>query len=175
MTERPDRTEAAEYYFTYIDKVVLAPGETIAGVIEAQRDEVLELCATVSEARASHRYAPDKWSLRQVLSHLNDTERVFAYRALWFARCFTEVLPSFDQNVAIASAGADDRSWASHVREFEAVRDASIALFGSLTDDAWPRRGSASGYPFTVRALAFMTAGHVAHHLAIVRERYLAG
>jgi hypothetical protein len=175
MTQRPARTEAAEYYFTYIDKALLAPAHSIADALVTQEDDVLSVCRTISEARAAHRYARDKWSLRQVLSHINDTERLFTYRAMWFARGFDAALPSFDQDLAIASAGADDRSWASHVEEFEAVRASSVALFRHMPDAAWMRSGLASGCAFTVRALAFITVGHVAHHLAIVRERYLCG
>ncbi len=173
MTERPDRTEAAEYHFKYIDQVALPPGGSIADALESQLDDHLELFANISEDQAGHRYAPDKWSLRQVLSHVNDTERLFAFRALWFARELGEPLPSFDENVAARAAGADDRSWKSHVDEFRAVRAASLALFRHLPDATWMRRGTASGKPFTVRAVAFIIAGHAAHHVALVRERYL--
>jgi hypothetical protein len=126
----------------------------------------------MSEERSLHRYAPDKWSIRQVLSHINDTERAFTFRALWFARGFDEPLASFDQNVAIAAAGADERSWTSHVDEWRTIRAATLTLFRHLPADAWLRRGVASGNPFTVRALAYITAGHVTHHLRILKERY---
>jgi hypothetical protein len=127
----------------------------------------------VSEEQSLHRYAPDKWSIRQVLGHLNDTERLFVFRALWFARGFDTPLPSFDQNVAMRASGADQRSWASHVEEFRAVRSSTLTFFDQLPADAWQRRGIASDNPFTVRALAFIAAGHVAHHIRILRERYL--
>jgi hypothetical protein len=125
------------------------------------------------EDQSQVRYASDKWSIRQVLSHINDTERLFVFRALWFARALDEPLPSFDQNVAIASAGADERSWRSHVDEFRAIRTATLSFFRHLPAEAWMRRGTASGNPFTVRALAYITAGHVTHHSRILRERYL--
>jgi uncharacterized damage-inducible protein DinB len=166
----PDRTEAAEYYFTYIDKV--PPGD-ICEILATQREEMLALFEGISEERSKHRYAPDKWSIRQVLSHVNDCERLFVYRAMWFARGFESPLPSFDQNVAIAGAGADERTWSSHVDEFRAVRAASQAFFENLPSDAWARRGIASDNPFTVRALAYIVAGHVTHHEKILRERYL--
>lgn len=169
-TAVPDRTEAAEYYFTYIDQV--GPGD-ICQILEAQADETLGLLHGIPEAQSLHRYAPDKWTIRQVLSHVNDTERAFVFRALWFAREFDSPLPSFDQNIAIAGADADARSWQSHVEEFRAVRASTVAFFGNLPTDAWPRRGIASGNPFTVRALAYITAGHVTHHMRILRERYL--
>ena len=167
---RPDRTEAAEYFFTYIDQV----GEgDIRDVLRRQLDETLEVFGAIDEDRAGFRYAPDKWSIRAVAGHVNDTERVFTYRALWFARGFDTPLPSFDQNLAVPHAGADDRSWQSHVDEFRAVRTATLTLFDALPADAWTRRGIASNREVTVRALAYITAGHVEHHLRILRDRYL--
>lgn len=166
-----DRTEAAEYYFTYIDQV--SRDTDIRKILEMQLDETLALLAPISDAKSLHRYAPDKWSIREVVSHINDSERVFTYRALWFARGFDSPLPSFDQDIAVAGAGADARPWRSHVEEFRAVRGATLHLFQSMSDDAWARRGIASEKPFTVRALAYITAGHVTHHTRILRERYL--
>jgi hypothetical protein len=166
----PDRTEAADYYFTYIDQV---PAGDIGATLEAQLDATLAILGAISEPQSLFRYAPDKWSIRQLLGHVTDTERVFTFRALWFARGFQDALPSFDQNVAMAGANADERSWASHVSEFRAVRKATLALFQHLPPAAWNARGVASGHPVTVRALAYITAGHVAHHVKILRERYL--
>jgi hypothetical protein len=169
-TTVPDRSEAAEYYFTYIDQV---PAGEIVPTLERQLSETVGLLAGIPEARADHRYAPDKWTIREVLSHINDCERMFAFRAFWFARGFDTPLPSFDQNVAIAAAGADARSWASHIEEFRNTRTATLDLFRHLPEDAWMRRGIASGNPFTVRALAYIAAGHVSHHVRIMREKYL--
>ncbi len=169
MTGRPARTEAAPYYFTYIDRV---QGDDVLGVLDTQAEETLRFLGGISEEKSLHRYAPDKWSLRQVLNHLNDTERVFLFRALWFARGFDTPLPSFDQNVAVGAARADDFPWASHVQEFRHIRAATLAFFRSLPADAWMRTGTASGNPFTVRALAYVIAGHTTHHINIVRERY---
>jgi hypothetical protein len=166
---RPDRTEAAEYYFTYIDQVGAG---SIPAILAAQREATLDRLRGISEDRSLHRYAPDKWTVRQVASHLNDTERLFTFRALWFARGLDAPMPSFDQNTAIAHSGADDRSWHSHLEEFDAVRQATVALFAALPDDAWGRRGVASGHPVTVRALAYMTAGHLSHHLRVLADRY---
>jgi len=106
-TMAPDRTEAAEYYFTYIDQV---PGGDICSILEAQAGETLELLGGISDERSLHRYAPDKWSIRQVVGHLNDTERLFVFRAFWFGRGFDSPLPSFDQHTAISAAGSDERS-----------------------------------------------------------------
>ena len=169
-TTAPDRTEAADYYFTYIDQV--ADGD-IRVVLKAQLAETLALLDDISEEQSLVRYAPGKWSIRQLVSHVNDTERLFVFRALWFARGFDTPLPSFDQDVAVSTAGADGRPWSSLVDEFRAVRVATQAFFQDLPADAWTRRGVASGNPFTVRALAYISAGHVSHHLKILRERYL--
>jgi hypothetical protein len=170
MLGRPASTEAAPYYFTYIDQVV---SDDVLPVIERQLQQVLSLCSEVSEEKSLHRYAPDKWSIRQVLNHVTDTERAFAFRALWFARGFQSPLPDYDQNIAAAGADADQVAWSEHVEEFRRVRLATISLFRNLPADAWLRTGIASNNRFTVRAMAFITAGHVEHHLKILRERYL--
>jgi hypothetical protein len=168
---RPERTEAADYYFRYIDQV---SGPDVLAILASQRDEVLALCRTITEQAAEGRYADGKWTLREVLGHLNDTERLFVSRAFWFARGFDTPLPSFDPDVAMAHARFDARTWPDLVDEFAAVRDATLAFFRSLPPEAWDRQGIASGNPFSVRALAFLAAGHVTHHLAIVQARYLA-
>ena len=142
-------------------------------MLRAQAEEAPAFLRGISEEKSQHRYAPEKWSIRQVLSHLNDTERIMAYRALWFARGFDSPLPSFDQNVAVAAARADEIPWATHIEEFQAIRSATLHFFHNLRREAWMRSGVASGNPFTVRALAYIIAGHAAHHIAIVRERYI--
>jgi hypothetical protein len=171
MIAAPDRTEAAEYYFTYIDQV---PEGDICAILDAQSAATLALLQGISDEQSRRRYAPDKWTIRQVVSHVNDTERLFVSRAFWFARGFDTPLPSFDQNVAVSVAGADARSWSSHVEEFRTVRAATLSFFRNLPADAWRRRGVASGNPFSVRALAYIAAGHVTHHARILRERYLS-
>jgi DinB superfamily len=166
----PGTDEAAEYYFKYIDRVT---ADDVARFLADQLDEALAFLSGISEEKPLYRYAPEKWSIRQVLSHVSDSERVFAYRALWFARGFDSPLPSFDQEVGAAGAKADAVPWAHHVVEFRAVRLATMSLFLNLPAEAWDRRGIASGNPFTVRALAYIAAGHYAHHAAILQERYL--
>ncbi|MGO9649715.1 MAG: DinB family protein [Terriglobales bacterium] len=168
MLPRPDATEAAPYYFTYINQVT---GDDPLAVLEAQINE--PLLASISEEKSLHRYAPDKWSIRQLLNHVTDTERAFAFRALWFARGFDTPLPSYDQNVSAAGACADEVRWAAHVEEFRRVRLATISLFGNLPAEAWTRSGIASDNRFTVRALAYIIPGHFAHHVKVVRERYV--
>jgi hypothetical protein len=170
MMTAPDKTEAADYYFTYIDQV--GTGD-VCRILESQGEETVALLRAISEERSLHRYASGKWSIREVLSHLNDAERLWVFRALWFARGFDTPLPSFDQNVAVAAGRADARSWRSLVDEFAAIRAATVAFFETLPPEAWARRGIASDNPVTVRALAYITAGHVAHHVRILRERYL--
>ena len=140
--------------------------------IEHQLEESQALFAKISEEKSLHRYAPDKWSIRQVLNHVTDTERAFAFRALWFARGFDTPLPSYDQNIAATGAEADRTSWAAHVDEFRSVRLSTISLFKNMPSQAWTRSGIASGNPFTVRALAYIIPGHFAHHVALLRERY---
>ena len=167
---RPSRGEVGDYYFTYIDQV--GEGDVVE-LTGAQAAEALAFFRSVPESRTLHRYAPDKWSIREVIGHLNDCERLFAFRAFWFARGFDSPLPSFDQTTAATSAGADARPWQDLVDEFAAVRAASLALFRSFTETDWQRRGIASGNPFSVRSLAYITVGHVTHHEAILRTRYL--
>jgi DinB superfamily len=165
----PERNEAAAYYFTYIDQV---PSGDVRDILAAQLDEAPRFLERIDESGSRRRYAPDKWSIREVLAHVNDSERVFAARAFWFARGFDTPLPSFDQDVCAAHAGADDRPWMSHVEEFRLIRASTVALFRPLTPAAWDRRGIASDNPFTVRAIAYIIAGHLIHHLATLRARY---
>src|SRR5574338_324935 len=166
---RPKRSEAAEYYFRYID---LVPDGDILSALEKQLPETFELLAGVPTDLVDYRYEPGKWSVREVLLHINDTERLFAFRAFWFARGFESALPSFEQDIAMKHAGAAGRPWTDLVDEFRSVRGSTLAFFRHLPSDAWMRRGVASGNPFSVRALAYLAAGHVNHHVAILRERY---
>ena len=167
---RPDKTEAAPYYFTYIDKV---PSEDILPFLKDQLETAGSFLASIGEEKSLFRYAPGKWSIREMLNHVNDGERVFALRAMWFARCFDTPLPSFDQEIGVANSGADTISWAAQVEEFRRIRLATISLFENLPNDAWMKTGTASNYQFTVRAVAYIVAGHVEHHLGILRGRYL--
>jgi DinB superfamily len=171
MIAIPDRTEVAEYYFTYINQV--PPDRDLLEVLDTQELETVALLRSISEAQSRHRYAPGKWSIREAVAHVNDTERLFVFRAFWFARGFDEPLPSFDQHVAANANGADRRALSSHIDEFRAIRAATLAFFRELPSEAWLRRGIASGNPFSVRALGYLTAGHVAHHNRILREKYL--
>jgi hypothetical protein len=167
---RPALTETAPYYFRYID---LVPEGDIVPILEKQMAETGSFLSEISEEHSMHSYAPGKWTIRQLLNHVSDTERVFLYRALWFARGFPDPLPGFDQDIGVAGGQANNVSWADHVEEFRAVRLATLAFFKNLPESAWARTGVASDNPFTVRALGFIIAGHTAHHLGVIRERYL--
>ena len=170
MVGRPESSEAAAYYFTYIDQI---SGMDARAALRSQLRDCDELLACIPEEKSLHRYAPGKWSIRQVLNHVTDTERAFAFRALWFARGFDTPLPSYDQEIAARGAAADGVAWAAHLEEFRSVRRATISLFANLPPEAWMRTGIASDNRFTVRALAYIIAGHTAHHVRILRERYL--
>jgi hypothetical protein len=170
MLGRPERNEAVDFYWKYIDRV---QSDDPIAALERQLTEAVPLLDSVSEEKSAYRYAPRKWSLREALSHVTDTERSFAYRALWFGRGFTTPLEGLPENEAAAAAQADRIPWAAHVEEFRRVRLATIALFQHMPAEAWGRSGIVSGNRITVRALAFLATGHTEHHLAIFRERYL--
>ena len=170
MLARPQPNEAASYYSIYIDRIT---SDDIVDVLATQLNETLAFLSDISEEQSLRRYASGKWSMRELLGHVNDTERVFMFRALWFARGFQDPLPSFDQEIGFRAAESDRVSWANHVDEFRAIRWSTLAFFRNLPAEAWLRSGIASDSSVTVRALAYIVAGHVSHHLAILRERYL--
>ena len=169
MTQ-PQADEAASYYFRYID---LAPTDDIVSFLDDQFKQTTPFLAGISEERSTHRYAPDKWSIRELLNHVNDGERIFLGRALWFARGFTDPLPSFDQEIAVAGANANQTAWADLVEEFKTVRLGTLSFFRNLPPEAWSRSGIASDNPMTVNAIAYIIGGHVAHHVNVLKERYL--
>jgi hypothetical protein len=170
MIGRPAPNEAAPYYFGYINRV---SGDDILRTLQSQLDETLPFLRGITEEKSLYRYAPEKWSIRQMWGHVNDTERVFLMRALWFARKFETALPSFDQEIAVANANSDEVPWARHVEEFREIRLATISFFRNLPEEAWTQTGTASGNPFSVRACAFIVAGHVTHHTRVLHEKYL--
>lgn len=170
MIGRPAPNEAAPYYFGYINRV---SGDDILRALQSQLDETLPFLRGITEEKSLYRYAPEKWSIRQMWGHVNDTERVFLMRALWFARKFETALPSFDQEIAVANANSDEVPWARHVEEFREIRLATISFFRNLPEEAWTQTGTASGNPFSVRACAFIVAGHVTHHAGVLHEKYL--
>jgi len=162
-----------EYGALYAGYVAQVPaGTDILDLLAQQRDGTLARFAALSEDRGGYRYAPGKWSVKEVLLHLSDVERVMAYRALRVARGDTTPLPGFDEDAWAPLSGADARPLAEIAEEWGDVRQASLALFRHLPADAWTRRGTASGVPVSVRALAWIIVGHERHHLAILGERY---
>jgi len=169
MMQRPAVSEYAGHFGKYVD---LVPGSDVVGALRGQIGETLATLGAIGEADSLKRYAEGKWSVREVLGHMIDTERIMAYRALRIARADTTPLPGFDQDPYIAAAGFDARSWSGLLEEFEVVRRSNVLMFNGLNADAWGRLGTASGNPISARALAFVIAGHELHHMKIVRERY---
>lgn len=167
---QPKPDEYAPFYARYLDAV---PDGDLLRLLEEGAEEVLELLRAFGEERGGYRYAPGKWSVKEVIGHVADTERVFAYRALRFARGDTTPLPGFEQNQYVAVAGFDRRALADLAEEFTDVRKATVKLLAGLDAPALRRGGMASGHPMTVRAAAWIIAGHEQHHAQLLRERYL--
>ncbi len=167
---RPASDEYAPYYEKYVS---LVPDADLVETLERQGAETLALLRGLTEEQGAHRYAPDKWSVKQLVGHVSDGERLFAYRALAIGRGDRAPLPGMDQDVWMAGVDFDARTLASLADEFAAVRAATLHLLRHLSPEAWSRRGTASENEVTVRALAYIIAGHEAHHLRILRERYL--
>lgn len=170
MTTKPQAGEFAPFYQGYIDKV---PEGDILQTLEDSREQMIAFMQTLPTEKWLHRYEPGKWSIKEMIVHLADAERVFAYRAMCIARNEQNPLPGFDHNAYVPESRADKRSIASIIGEYNAVREASLQLYANLEEDVWMRVGNANGAPVSVRAFAFITAGHEMHHLSIIKERYL--
>lgn len=166
---RPESSEYAPFYAGYVAKVLAGD---ILEVLEDQRARVVDGLSDLSDDRVDFRYAEGKWTVRQVLGHVNDAERVFGYRALCIARGEAAPLPGFDEQLYMASAPFAECAFADLLYEFDALRRANVLLLRQLDEAAWRRQGTANGTPVTVRALAYIMAGHVEHHLGILKERY---
>jgi hypothetical protein len=167
---RPGADEYAPFYAGYVAEV---PEGDVLDFLRHQTDEVLASLRPLPAARWRHRYAPGKWSIAEVLGHLTDAERVFAYRALRIARGDQTPLPGFDENAYVPAGGFDARAPAGLLTEYVTVREATVALFQGLPAGAGERRGVASGAGVSARALLYMIAGHERHHLRVLQERYL--
>lgn len=170
-TTRPVAGEFSSYYASYIGRV---PDGDIVQTLRAQVGETMELVRSLGEEMGAHRYAADKWSIRQVLGHMADTERIMAYRALRVARGDATPLEGFDENAFVANASFDARALHELAEDLVIVRTSTVALFAPMSDAELARTGTANGSPVSVRALAWVIAGHERHHAAILRERYLA-
>jgi len=169
-TERPANDEYATFYAGYVAEA--ADGDLLV-TMAAQGERVTRMVRDIPEARGGFRYAEGKWSIREVVLHLADAERVFSYRLLRFARGDATNLPGFDEGPYVQNGGADARTLADLADEFAAVRRATLALVTPHDDVAMSRRGTANNHPVSARALAWIMAGHVEHHARILKERYL--
>jgi hypothetical protein len=170
LDTRPKADECGPYYFTYIN---LVPDDDIMRTLQAQHADIHDLLKNTTDAHASARPAPEEWSIKEVVAHLSDAERLFAFRALWFARGEQAALPGMEPNPWVALSNANTRPISDLLAEFDHVRAASIGLFANLDVSAWHRRGIASDNVMSVRALAWIIAGHELHHNRSLREVYL--
>ena len=168
---RPAPTDYASPYAGYVD---LVPEDDILGAIEAQSGETQRLMTSLDETKGAFRYAEGKWSIKQVIGHLTDAERIFGARILAFARGETQPLPGFDEQTYVENAGFDAWKIGDLAEYYALSRRANIVMLRNLPEEAWQRRGVANEAEITVCALAFAIVGHERHHLCVLRERYLA-
>jgi hypothetical protein len=168
--QRPGKTEYAPYYETYVS---IVDEIDIVAALQSQLNEMQNLIAEISEEKAAHAYAEGKWTIKELVGHLNDGEKIFAYRALRIARADKTPMEGFEQDGYIENANFNDCSLADLAEEFFLLRRANILFFKNLTDEMWTRTGTASGAAVSVRALGFIMVGHVRHHGNILKNRYL--
>lgn len=164
MSNRPAASEGR-----YIN---LVPEEDLLSALESQTRETEKILRSISEEKAAYRYEPDKWSIKTLLRHVTDTERIFGYRILALARGETQTLPGFDQNTYATASDADERRFADLLEEWRTVRAATMAMLRGLSARAWERSGTIETTKRSVRAMAFNTLGHERHHLKVLREKY---
>lgn len=169
-SQKPGENEYAEFYRGYVSLVGDGP---ITDILIRQIHETANVLKGVPKEMSSFRYSEEKWSVAEVLGHLIDTERVMAYRALSFARGDRREIAGMDQDRYASNSCYDECEFAELIEEFEALRRANILFFEHLSEDSWDREGIASGHPVTVRALAYIIAGHELHHMNVLEERYL--
>jgi hypothetical protein len=169
MIQPPQSSEHLPYYSRYTS---LVEGQDLTAILEKQIDASLPFLHSISDEKSLYRYAPGKWSIKEVLGHLIDAERIFAYRALRFARNDPRPVIGFDQDPYVEAAGFDAHPWPDLVAEFDHVRRSTILFFRGLTPEAAMRSGLANDASITVRALGYIIAGHELHHVGVLRERY---
>ncbi|HZQ67728.1 MAG TPA: DinB family protein [Terriglobales bacterium] len=165
----PEASEYNPYYGRYIS---LVKTDNIVATLETQVQETLAILRRVDESKANHRYAPEKWTVKDVLGHMSDTERIFAYRALRISRNDKTPIEGFEQDDYVRSGPFCNCRWSDLVDEFGAIRRTTVFLFRGLSEEAWSRRGTASDYEVSVRALAHIIAGHELHHRKVLKEKY---
>ena len=172
VIHRPDDTEYLGYYSRYIS---LVPEGDILVTLVRQNEATMALLRGLSESQGGFRYAPGKWSIRELVAHMSDTERIFAYRALRFARADETPLAGFEENDYVRNGSFDRFALADIVTGFESVRRSTLSLFRLMSDEATTRRGKANNAEISVRALLYVLAGHELHHMNVLRTRYLEG
>ena len=170
--DRPGENEYAPFYAGYVARV---PETDILAALRAQPDELSRVASSVSEEKEHYRYGDEKWSVREIFGHLVDAERFFGHRAFCVSRGDATPLPGFDEQLYVSRAGHDSRPLSELVKDFSLLREANVRMLESLEASAWPLEGVANGVKVTVRALAYIMAGHARHHVAVLRERYGVG
>jgi DinB superfamily len=165
----PKPEEYAPYFETYISKV---PEGDILDILEEQTSGALDLLEAIPEEKQLSSYAPGKWTIKECVGHIIDAERIFAYRMLRIARKDQTPLPGFEQDDYVAASDSNSRDWEDLLEEYESVRMATLSLVRQIKGDVWDRSGTASGNKLTVRAAAYIIAGHERHHLLILRDKY---
>lgn len=169
--KKPEKTEYAPYYETYVS---LVPETDIVGALRDQSAEFEEVFSAIAEEKGSYAYAEGKWTIKEVVGHLNDCERIFAYRALRIGRGDETPLAGFDQNPYVENGNFNQTMLSDLIEEFRLLRQSSVLFFKNLSSEAWTRIGTASEAEVSARALAYIMVGHVRHHTNILKERYLA-
>jgi len=167
---KPQPSEYAPYAAGYVNAV---PEGSVLKILEQLKDSSYNFFSGLTDEQADYAYAEGKWTLKQVLGHMIDTERVFAFRALCFSRGEQQHFPGFDQDDYVRNSTFDTRSIQDLAHEFKTVRESSLFLYRSLTEEQSLLKGTASNYPTSVRALVYMTAGHELYHLDLIKERYI--
>jgi len=171
MNKKPTKKEYAAYYANYINQIV---GDDILKILAQRTAKSIAFMNDIAEEKWDFRYAANKWSIKELYIHIIDTERIMAYRALRIARNDNTHLAGYEQDDYIPFSAAEQRSKASIIAEYEAVRQATITLFQNFTPEMWKRIGTASGWPISVLALAYIIVGHEKHHVKVLKERYLS-
>ncbi|MFD1772344.1 DinB family protein [Paenibacillus rhizophilus] len=171
MSQRPKKGEYAEFNQNYMELVPEEGG--FAEVLLEQSDAAFALFEGLTEEQGGYRYAPEKWSVKQLLGHLTDSDRIMAYRVLRLSRGDETPLPGYDENDFVNAAGFDSYSLEELIRQYKATRQSTLALFAAISEEAWTRKGNTNGHPITARAQACLLIGHELHHLNIIKERYL--